>query len=432
MSGISLHIICDNCPTEQLNRAILYLKRTKQKRVQVAAGSQLDLGMQFVDRLHSEYPEIQVFWRNMAPEDTGILTKLSPVQLYTVKVKPYLDWFKRNKIVFMPDNETSGNDDQIRDYAIREAAVAGMLHADGLNGAFCRFATGNVQESQYILLKPIFNAMNEGDFVSPNEYYCQPGCSNGGHLNRYQHLWEAAGKKLPTAIGEYALAYNHDPGRGYRSVNMTSEYMAQLHIGHYQDWYEKEGVDVFSYCIGGYSWGSFQLDDIVLTALEKFAETQQSSAKPTLPQEPTPVPTKLEAMPKPVDARNARRVMVKFAAPLRNLRDGAGINYRDVGDVHSGDELMMYDPLATDVNGMKWAWVEGAAGNGWMALESVVMVNVVKETPTVETPQVPPEPAQQGETPQRYKMYMFVKEVLLSSSALKEMTDQGFVFEALA
>ncbi|MEO8608924.1 MAG: hypothetical protein ABI690_13615 [Chloroflexota bacterium] len=291
---IGLHVVVDNASPEALDRALLYLKRTKQRTVDIAAGAQIDRGMQFVERVRAEAPGITVFWRNLDPEDTGIHAKHSAEWVYQRKVAPFRAWMQRHRIVFMPDNETSGDDERIRTYANWEADFGRMLHTDGLYGAFCRFATGNIVESQYRLLKPVFDMMTPGDYVSPNEYSAQPGYppGSGGHLERYKLMWKAAGRRLPTVIGEAGVAMNYNPGKGYIDAGMTDEAFAQQMIDE-QVWYtDADGyeVDRHLFRVGAFSYGGYMLRSGVFTYLENYYAHKEPPIVIATPDTPTQTP----------------------------------------------------------------------------------------------------------------------------------------------
>lgn len=289
---ISLHIVVDNAPDDRLDRALLYLQRVKPPTVDIAAGAQLDRGMQFVERVRAEVPGITVFWRNLDPEDTGIHSKMSAVDVYNRKVAPHHAWFQRHQIVFMPDNESSGDDAQIKRYVAWQVEMAILLHADGLYGAFFRFATGNIVESQYALLKPLFNVMLPDDYISPNEYSAQPGYpkGSGGHLERYKRMWDAAGRKLPTVIGEAGIAMNYDPGKGYIDAGMTDAAYAQQMLDE-EVWYENGEIDRHIYLIGGYTHEGYRLRDGVLDYWERHYEKNPPVVvKPVEPPPPPPAP----------------------------------------------------------------------------------------------------------------------------------------------
>lgn len=258
---ITLHILADNAAPAQLERALLYLKRTKQRSVNIGAGAELLKGMQYVDRVRAECPGIKIFWRNMEPEDTGIHTKMSAQSLFNKKIAPYLDWFKKNEIILVCDNESSGDDNAIREYVRWTVELLVIMHAVNLATAVCRFATGNIGDgshgsNQYPLLKPIFTAMLPSDWASPNEYSNAPGKSSGGHLARYKLMWEAAGRKLPTFIGEAGVCPDYNPGKGFRSVPMTGKAHAAQLIAE-EVWYPD--IDRALFVVGGFGWEGFQL-----------------------------------------------------------------------------------------------------------------------------------------------------------------------------
>ena len=290
---LSLHIVVDNAPNDRLDRAIRYLKNVRPSYVNIGAGAQLERGMHFVDRVKAEIPEIEVIWRNLTIEDTGIYAQMSAGDVYRKKVLPFVDWFKRHELIFMPANESSGDDEQMKRYVAWQVEMAVLLHSNNLRGAFCRFATGNINDgtqypNQYPLLKPIFNAMLPGDIISPNEYSGQPGVSSAGHIERYKLMWRVAGKPLPTVIGEAGIAVNYDPGKGYQSIGLSGVKYGQQMLGE-ELWYENGKIDRCLYILGGYSHESYRLGDDVLDYLEShYVEYRKNNPVP-LPTPPPPV-----------------------------------------------------------------------------------------------------------------------------------------------
>lgn len=304
---ISLHINCDHATPAQLERALLYLVRTQQRSVNIAAGAELQKGMDFADRVSAALPLIKIFWRNLNPEDTGIHAKYSPQWVFDKKVLPYLSWFKRHNIVFVCDNESSGNDDQIKAYALWTVSFLIIMHAVNLATAVCRFATGNIRESQYILLKPIFKAMLPSDWISPNEYSNAPGKSSGGHLERYENMWISAGKHLPTSIGEAGVCPDYNPGKGFRSIGMTGKAYAEQMISE-ETWYDGGKIDRFLFVVGGFGWDDFQLikdlgngkvEADTLDALEKYYAEHPITPSPIETPIPPPAPVVIIMPPEP-------------------------------------------------------------------------------------------------------------------------------------
>jgi len=231
---LSLHIIVDFCPQERLDRALLYLTRVKPPTVNIAGGAQLDRAMQFAERVRSVLPNIVIQFRIL--EDTGIIVKLTPGEWYAHYVTPRLRWLTINKITLVVDNETSGDDVTINKYVSNSVGVAYRLHNEGLGGVFCRFATGNISESQYALLKPLLNVLTDKDWLGPNEYSNIPGHSAGGHLERYKRIEAVAGRPLNMSIGECGILVDYQARTGYLDANISGAAMAAQLIGE-EMWY---------------------------------------------------------------------------------------------------------------------------------------------------------------------------------------------------
>lgn len=304
---LSVHVVVDHCPPEMLNRVVLYCQRVKQLRyINVAAGAQIDLGMQYVERLRRDAPHVNVIWRNLDPEDTGILATMTAEKLYNDKVKKHLAWFQKTKAIFMPDNETTGDDQRIKTYVDQLVNILRWLHADGLNGAVLRFPTGNPNDgsdprypSQYPLLKPVFDVMLPGDVISPNEYSNKPGDSSGGNIARYKLMWNVAGRELPTVIGEAGITINYNPGMGYLLLNISDEAYANYLLGQ-EPWYKNGAIDRCVFKVGGTSHDSFNLRPGFFDYLEGYYNRDQPPIvipppEPVLPAFPSDFETRAKA-----------------------------------------------------------------------------------------------------------------------------------------
>lgn len=377
--SLTLHIIVDNCPDALLDRCMLYLQRVKRiKYVNIGAGAQLQRGMLFAERVHNTMPGLKIIWRDLrnptdpTKDDTGALTMTPPDALYGYKVKPYLQWFQKNKIIFMPDNESSGDNHWLSTiYVPRVVTMLNLLHADGLQGAVCRFATGNIadgsqsgQTNQYPLLKPIFDAMNAGDCISPNEYSNKPSGSSAGHLFRYKRMWDVAGRPLETTIGEAGIAVDYDPGKGYQTLGMADKPYADYLLSQ-DNWYGDGVIDRAVYLVGGFGWESFQLREGFLAYLEDHYE-----AAPQPPQPPLPLP----AFPSDFNARAKDGLAVCVGTV--NIRSKPAMAAGVIATIHP-DEDGRYIPLEALRPGEKvemtvsgktalWQPVERNGVQGWL------------------------------------------------------------------
>jgi len=310
---ISLHVIADFCPPERLDRAFQYLVRTKPPTVNIAGGAQMDRAMQFAERVRSALPNIVIQFRVL--EDTGVMVKLTPDEWITRYILPRSLWLKANKIVLVTDNETSGNDDIISRYVNRSCIVADALHAHHLNGVFCRFATGNIAEGQYSLLKPLLERLNSGDWVGPNEYSNLPGKSSGGHLERYKRIELVAGKQLNMSIGECGVLDDYKSQAGYRG-HMNGRDMAAQLLGE-EMWYRGGTIPRHLFAIGGGSeWDTLQVGNDALGFLEEYYQKQSQPVVVTPP--PVVVPPKPPTIPDP--PQNTTKTVSVPVSSLKSIR----------------------------------------------------------------------------------------------------------------
>ncbi len=266
---ISLHLIADNADPKRLDRAVAYLKNTKQPFVNIAGGAQIDRAMQLVERVQIEIPGIQVFWRVL--EDTGNIITMEDATWWAQRIQPRLKWMQEHKVIMVVDNESSGDNAIISKYMSKSLMRMKMLHDNGLYGAFCRFATGNIVESQYVLLKPLLEALDARDWISPNEYSNTPGKSSGGHLERYKRILSVVpGKHFNVAIGECGILNNYGAREGYTTIPISGRDAAAQLLAD-EIWYDGGKIPRFWFCIGGYQeWQRTQVGDDALEFLEEY------------------------------------------------------------------------------------------------------------------------------------------------------------------
>ena len=293
---ISLHLVADNADPARLDRAVAYLKTTKQKFVTVAGGSQIDRAMQLVERCQIEVPGIQVFWRVL--EDTGNVITMDDSQWWNERISPRLKWMQDHHVIMVVDNETSGDDNIIRTYVRKSITRMTMLHAQGLYGAFCRFATDNIGESQYPLLKPLLEALDARDWISPNEYSNTPGKSSGGHLERYKRiLGVLPGKHFNVAIGECGILKDYGAREGYTTIPISGRDAAAQLLAD-EIWYNGGAIPRFWFCIGGYQdWQRTQVGDDALEFLEGYYHQNPITPAPPPVVTPPPVVVSLPVTP---------------------------------------------------------------------------------------------------------------------------------------
>lgn len=384
---ISLHLIADNADPKRLDRAVAYLKNTKQKYVNIAGGSQIDRAMQLAERVQIEIPGIQVFWRVL--EDTGNVVTMPDATWWVQRIQPRLQWMKDHKVIMVIDNETSGSDSTIVSYVNHSLVRMKMLHDNGLYGAFCRFATGNINDgsqpgtsNQYLLLKPLLDQLSAGDWISPNEYSNKPGKSSGGHLERYKHIEAVTTNKLNVSIGECGVLNEYRARDGYRTVPMSGKDMAAQLIGE-EMWYRGGSIPRFLYCIGGYSeWETLQVGDDALEFLEGYYAKnpiEQSTPQPPIinpPYKPDPITVNMQ-------------YKLTLPADYVNLRTAPGTNSSIIGQAFNGSVVTALEESL--VSGEYWRKVANSGSTGWLSMQggAVKFQLVSVEPPPVEPPKPP-------------------------------------------
>lgn len=327
---ICLHCVVDNAPDTFLDRALLYSMRIKAPFINIAGGAQLDRAYAFADRVRQSLPTIKIFFRNLSPDDTGIFAKLSPQQWMDSRLPPErIEWAKRNNIVFVTDNESSGDDATMRRYVAWQVDVMNRLHMLGLHAANGRFATGNIAFNQYQLLKPMFDAMIPGDYFSPNEYLNAPNKSSNSHPFRYHNAWDVYGKPIPTVIGEYGIANDYNSEHGWHTVpGLTGKAYAQYLIENDKMWYAPYGVSQFLFAVGGYSkWETFQPDNDVYTELEAYAASHPSQQPP-----PVIAPPVITPSPSPDASAQRMQLLQQLATNNNQIAENSRANGTLIAD----------------------------------------------------------------------------------------------------
>lgn len=371
---ISLHIVTDFCPPEKLDRALLYLQRVKPPTVNVAMGAQVDIGMQFCERIHQALPNMVIQMRLL--EDTGYVMSHSPQEWYTRYVTPRLSWLKANRIVPVVDNETSGSDEVIKIYVERESSIADMLHKEGLSGVFCRFATGNIVESQYVLLKPLLDKLNSWDWIGPNEYSNVPSKSSSGHLERYKRIETVAGRSLNMSIGECGILNDYQARAGYRSVGMSDRDMAAQLLAD-EIWYKGGTIPRHVFCIGGgQEWASLQVGDGALEFWEDYYSKIQLPSPTPAPLPPAPLPPFTMGM----------RYVINTPQEFVNLRQEADVAAKKLGEVPNKAIITALEEKL--VGGEFFRRIQFGTLAGWVSMQggAVTFAPYLGDASTVQIP----------------------------------------------
>lgn len=86
-----------------------------------------------------------------------------------------------------------------------------------------------------------------------------------------------------------------------------------------------------------------------------LAVWRTATPAPPIPQPEPPPPSPPAPYPKPGNASLAIEV---YALRARNLRNGPGTDYSDVGDVQRHDRIRWYTSPVIERDGLRWSWVE--------------------------------------------------------------------------
>jgi hypothetical protein len=134
----------------------------------------------------------------------------------------------------------------------------------------------------------MFHAMAQyqNAVFSPNEYF--DSLTGGiGSIGRYKlamkYYYKYTDIKAKVVIGEYGLAQNYDPHKGYRKAGISSKDYANALITQFQNNYLLDGTNVCVFSKG--TWQGFEIDDVVFSILAAYNNTLE-----TIPNNPKPTP----------------------------------------------------------------------------------------------------------------------------------------------
>jgi hypothetical protein len=363
---ISLHLVADNSDPKRIDRAIDYLVNTNQPAVNVAGGSQVDIAMNIVERIHVRKPNMQIFWRVL--EDTGNVITMEDATWWAQRVQPRLKWMQDHKVIMVVDNESSGDDTIIKKYVTKSIVRMKMLHDNGLYGGFCRFATGNIVESQYALLKPLLDETDARDWITPNEYSNSPGKSSGGHLERYKRiLGVVPGKHFNVAIGECGILRDYLANEGYSTIPISGATAASQLLAD-EIWYNGGTIPRFWFVRGGYqTWQKVQVGDDALEFLEDYYAKNPIGILQPPPVVIPPPPIVVPPAYTPPPFQPGMRYVVTVPATFINVRTEPNMNALKLGEIPNKAVITVFEE--TLLSGEYWRKVHYAEMIGWISLQ---------------------------------------------------------------
>lgn len=364
--ALSLHVVVDNATNEQLDMALDYLIVTKQKVVNIAAGSQIDRGMQFVERVRQALPDIDIIWRIL--EDTGIHAAMSVNVWWTTRVAPFLAWMKKNRVIMLLDNESSGDDAVIKYYVQWELDAMNRLHKEGLGAAVARFATGNIDDggnshNQYPLLKPLLDAVTNKDYVSPNEYTNTTGLSSAGNIGRWKLIEAVAGRKLPISIGEAGILHKYEANNGWQG-HMSEQQVVDALLADEQ--YYRPDITRSIFAVGGYQqWKTLQVTQGIINLLKQYYKEHPIMATP--PQD----------------------IIILIVADGTKFRQAPSTSAPVITKLNVGTvPATMYPDATVVANGYTWLSVSIGGQAGYIAKEVIKVEPAVPNVPSPGTNEV--------------------------------------------
>lgn len=368
---ITLHFVADNSDPKKIDRGIDYIVNTHQPQATVAGGSQIDVAMNIVEKIHARAPHCSIFWRVL--EDTGSIFKMTSNQWWSNVVFPRLKFMQEHNLVMVVDNESSGDDAIIMRYAAESIIRGNMLHAASLYGAFCRFATGNIgdgsqpgQSNQYPLLKPLLEKLDARDWVSPNEYTNLPGKSSAGHLERYKRILAVVPTKhFNVSIGECGVLNDYRPRDGYVGKITDAQMAAQLLAD--EIWYYGGKISRHLFCRGGYQeWDTLQVGDGALEFLEDYyAKNPIGTPEPPIVIPPPPPVITPPYTPPPFTPGD--RYLMTAPGDFINVRITPATLAAKIGEIPNKSVITVFEESL--VSGEYWRKVHFGESIGWISLQ---------------------------------------------------------------
>lgn len=357
------------------------------------------------------YPNMIVVHRSWRNDDGYLYENLNATQFYDQYAK-----FGEQGIVVQAMNEPTGYGAQnspqdLEKVAGWSAQVMDLFGTAGHALALPNFGEGHPHEVRLAELKALFEGLKKWKdlhYYASHEYGTWQGMTYDDpadkadvypwRVGRFkfiaEHCQKAHGFIPNMLITEWGIDSAHDgkPFRGWRTTTRTARQYARELIQCVKDVYSPDFIKaLFIYVVGNtgkrnteHDWWSFD----VWGADEFFDELEADSRA----NQPTP---EVKPMPlgKPTNAGDKQKVrLIKAAEGFVNLRAGPGEFFEDVGDVLLSDRFYVYFTPRTAGRPYDWYWVEGTrAGDGWMALTSPDMFEVIADPTPAPIPAPDPE-----------------------------------------
>lgn len=400
--GMSYHIIVDGLDQNQLDSVLLHLIQLQPSWINVTGGSRLREAMQFVERVRTACPDINVIFRNYSMsglKDNGISSKLSPEQWYAIWVVPMKSWLQTWKVYYMTDNEGFVGGEAMRGYADWMARVIKLCYPDRIKLAVGRMPTGIPDWPDYIHLVEMFKALaNYGGIWSPNEYFGQtPQLSNSlpGRFFTALKMCDDLGIKRPVVVlGEYGVAYAKlgmrgeivlDPDKGYTTLGWSQEKLFDQAVSYFEPWIQIHGVCVCLFAIGAINeYVSFAFDEPLMKRNLEY-KRQGKGIIPAVTTQPPTNPPKETQIENGLDFFDYRWEIAEISS-----KGSGGVNVRIRPNTTNNTPIGLVKEkkqgfVASDPSWGKWVQVRYENLFGWC---DVTLLDVVKQGAFVSIPKV--------------------------------------------
>lgn len=282
---LSYHVIIDTITDTELDHLLTHLKTYKPPYINIVGGSRFEQAQNVVERFYYELPEIEVILRHW-PDD-GLIKKYNynMEKWYNEVILPHEVWLKQYQPIWLLDNESTEHN--LTRYAKASADAMDLMGNAGLRLAVGRFATGNPKEHQYSELDAMWLGLKKWNMAhvwSPNEYFDKPNSVSGaGSIARYE-LGLARCKELgfepEIVIGEFGLAVNYDPQKGYDKIGLDQTQYAEICLEYDEKWYQPKDITACVFSVGDWHGFGVQKDFFLML------ENNKPEIPPIPPEEP--------------------------------------------------------------------------------------------------------------------------------------------------
>ncbi len=397
MHGFNLHVDFDSIVlnVQRRERLLRHWTLTQPKVVNGYTTSRLDLTIALLrDTLRPKFPKTRWILRLMPDNGQDATTKAAAIYARHKLIFEQLPW-----ITMLAGNKSSFSDEQAMLAYCQNTRDLLKLAGDNWHSyAYFRSPMGNPNEAWYRHYKETFevNAQYSSGQLheySPNEYFrgLKYPEDESGLLGRFRLAWAVCEEhritRPRTSIGEYGLALNSDPEKGWRTtgsgIASEEDYLEKWAFPKYQAHYAVDdvGIGLFMYPPDVQPWTELAVGDAALSKIEELVNRYPDPPIEVKPiPAPTPPPKPLPKLLEPVDA-------VLNISGMR-LRETYSTNAPIKATLQKGTRVVVWetDPPARNEDETQvftFVYVKNLAtgDTGWMALVEPIWEQFAKTEP---------------------------------------------------